>query len=116
MAVTTAHLKGDMSEERPGDRNITVGPHFRVLWRARGDPEDPPSWTPGGDPQRRESQGENPWPVGHDDGGQGPALGVPRGDHRRGDPQGTLSSWSLLGVLPFGVPMGPAAAIFFHNL
>lgn len=34
MAVTTAHLKGDMSEERPGDRNITVGPHFRVLWRA----------------------------------------------------------------------------------
>ena len=25
MAVTTAHLKGDMSEERPGDRNITVG-------------------------------------------------------------------------------------------
>ena len=34
----------------------------------------------------------------------------------RGDPQGTLSSWSLLGVLPFGVPMGPAAAIFFHNL
>ena len=24
MAVTTAHLKGDMSEERPGDRNITA--------------------------------------------------------------------------------------------
>jgi len=35
-----------------------------------------------------------PWPVGHDDGGQGPAS---KGDHRRGDPQGTLSSWSLLG-------------------
>ncbi len=50
---------------------------------------------------RRESQGENPWPVGHDDGGQGPALGVPRGDHRRGDPQGTLSSWSLLGGSPW---------------
>ena len=31
MAVTTAHLKGDMSEERPGDRNITVGPHFRAM-------------------------------------------------------------------------------------
>ena len=49
-------------------------------------------------------------PVGHDDGGQGPAS---KGDHRRGDPQGTLSSWSLLG---FSLPMGPAAAIFFHNL
>ena len=39
--------------------------------------------------------GCTPWPVGHDDGGQGPAS---KGDHRRGDPQGTLSSWSLLGV------------------
>ena len=56
-----------------------------------------------GETPRRESQGENPWPVGHDDGGQGPALGVPRGDHRRGDPQGTLSSWSLLGVPSTGV-------------
>ena len=78
--------------------------------------KDPQQMDSQGETPRRESQGENPWPVGHDDGGQGPALGVPRGDHRRGDPQGTLSSWSLLGVLPFGVPMGPAAAIFFHNL
>ena len=44
MAVTTAHLKGDMSEERPGDRNITVGPHFRAM---AGSPKagiwDPPA-------------------------------------------------------------------------